>query len=245
MPCRNVLEDKLYATICLQNSESFFRMSLTFQECTLQTEVLNQLSKLLESFSGALESFGHKEHAEYAIQGVDNLQKFKEQVIQNYLGTPNEQFGASPKEYKESKELGISNQEVSPSPPPAASSVPLGWFEPQPNCDGVKRAESPGNGRASSSTFTRAGTPPNEPVGHPKIRSMSSPNHGECCPSQRQQQPTVKGKAARVAGKVHESQAKLWKWLRTPFGTSTSPVVSSRASDSFDDLSSDLVLPHG
>ena len=36
------------------------------------------------------------------------------------------------KEYKESKELGISNQEVSPSPPPAASSVPLGWFEPQP-----------------------------------------------------------------------------------------------------------------
>ena len=38
LPCRNVLEDKLYATICLQNSESFFRMSLTFQECTLQTE---------------------------------------------------------------------------------------------------------------------------------------------------------------------------------------------------------------
>ena len=38
LPCRNVLQDKLYATICLQNSESFFQMSLTFQECTLQTE---------------------------------------------------------------------------------------------------------------------------------------------------------------------------------------------------------------
>ena len=29
------------------------------------------------------------------FQGVDNLQKFKEQVIQNYLGTPNEILGIS------------------------------------------------------------------------------------------------------------------------------------------------------
>ena len=35
----------------------------------------------------------HQEHADYAVQGVDNLQMFKEQVIQNYLGTPTEILG--------------------------------------------------------------------------------------------------------------------------------------------------------
>ena len=51
LPCRNVLEDKLYATICVQNSESFFRMSLTFQECTLQTEAHFENSKKRDDFS--------------------------------------------------------------------------------------------------------------------------------------------------------------------------------------------------
>lgn len=37
--------------------------------------------------------FCFQEHADYAVQGVDNLQKFKEQVIQNYLGTPTEILG--------------------------------------------------------------------------------------------------------------------------------------------------------
>lgn len=91
----------LIATIMVQNSQSFFRINLKFEECTLQTEVLEQLCKLLESVAASLEGYGEEESAAYSRAKVTGLRKLKEDVIQAYLGRPKALFGKSPRESKE------------------------------------------------------------------------------------------------------------------------------------------------
>jgi len=92
------MDDMLVATLTVQNSHSIFRMSFEFAECTLQTQVMDQMSMLLTQFAESLESFGHKKGGKYASSGASELKKFKEEVIQSYLGAPKESFGNSPRE---------------------------------------------------------------------------------------------------------------------------------------------------
>lgn len=92
------MNDVLVATLTVQNSRSLFQVAFEFGECTLQTQMLDHMSTLLGNFADTLLSFGHRKGGKYANCGAIELQKFKEEVIQKYLGVPKERFGNSPRE---------------------------------------------------------------------------------------------------------------------------------------------------
>lgn len=92
------MEDVLVATLTVQNSHSVFQVTFEFDECTLQMQMLDHMSTLLDNFADSLLSFGHRKGGKYANCGANELQKFKEEVIQKYLGVPKERFGNSPRE---------------------------------------------------------------------------------------------------------------------------------------------------
>lgn len=92
------MEDVLVATLTVQNSHSMFQVTFEFGECTLQTQMMDHMSTLLNNFADSLLSFGHRKGGKYANCGANELQKFKEEVIQKYLGVPKERFGNSPRE---------------------------------------------------------------------------------------------------------------------------------------------------
>lgn len=237
------VEDKLYATISLQNSESFLRIALTFQECSLQTEVLNQLAKLLESFAEALDSFGHKADADYATRGINSLQKFKEQVIQSYLGRPTEHFGASPKETKECQartgahELGNADADADgdadadadgdvrdvpmslPSmPPPSGRSLQLSWnFSDLSNRNlSVGKSERSLSGTVSGRGSSSTTVTPD----------WSQPSPSRAKPCERNDDTEMKKQKSEdgTRGKVYTN---FWRLFRVPFAKSTrSPSVS-------------------
>lgn len=95
------MEDPLIATITVQNSKSVFRMQFNFEECTVQTNMMDQFCSLLQTFSEILKACNKEAEASYAAAGVQEMQKFKEEVIQSYLGRPSSLFGHSPRGSKE------------------------------------------------------------------------------------------------------------------------------------------------
>lgn len=95
------MEDPLIATITVQNSKSVFRMQFNFEECTVQTNMMDQFCSLLQNFSEILKACNKEAEASYAAAGFQEMKKFKEEVIQSYLGRPSSLFGNSPRESKE------------------------------------------------------------------------------------------------------------------------------------------------
>jgi len=115
----------LVATIMVQNNQTYFRVSLKFEECILQTEILEQLAKLLGNFANSLDGFGEEVNAEHARKKANKLQQIKEEVIQSFLGRPQELFGKSPRESREfAEENLIPEVPTSPRPKTPIKQIP-------------------------------------------------------------------------------------------------------------------------
>jgi len=126
------------ATLIVQNSKSVFRMQFDFEECTLQTNIMDEFGSLLKSLTQTLRSAGKEAAASYAECGAAEMKKFKEEVIQTYLGRPAELFGKSPRESKEFLS-DLPNNEVAQMPqvpefPSWQSISPRGSFQSQKCC---------------------------------------------------------------------------------------------------------------
>ena len=95
---RDSLQDDLVVTLVVRHPAGYAHVSLRLQECSLQTELLDQFCQIISSFEKH-----NRARAAQTREGFGRIQVLKERLIQSYLGSPRDQFGGTPRESEPSE----------------------------------------------------------------------------------------------------------------------------------------------
>ena len=94
----------MLATIVVKHPKGSAHVSFRLRECSIQTQLLDQLCDVVASFVELCEDSGNEARAAHTRLGLFRLQDLKEKGIQSYLGRPTDRFGKAPRESAEWKE---------------------------------------------------------------------------------------------------------------------------------------------
>lgn len=172
---RGYEEEEMLATIVVKHPKGSAHVSFRLRECSIQTQLLDQLCDVIASFVELCEDSGNEARAAHTRLGLCRLQDLKENVIQSYLGRPTDRFGKAPRESAEWKEPRDSCQLAEIGHPSLLHQTPsskqhsgMSFLE---RLRGMSSAASKAS-QASAATTSFRPTPPKAP--RPSSRSFLS-----------------------------------------------------------------------